>query len=318
MLKIACQMDEIAKCNPKTDSSLALIEEAHFRGHQVFYFTPKDLFLDDGCPKAFCQLITQTKHYDDLDNKPKSLLGLKELDVLLIRQDPPFDMSYITNTLILDFLKKDVLVINNPAGIRNAAEKIFLLQFQHLHISPKTLISQDFRLLEEFYISLGDVVLKPLYGCGGEGVLLVEKNDRARFSKECKKLLKNKLPIIAQAYCPAVQKGDKRILLLDGIPVACLNRLPPPNQLHANLHMGGTPQIAKLTQQDKRLCKIIAPALQEEGVLFAGLDVIGGLLTEINTTSPTCVREVKALTKIDVAALFWDMVERKCQKNTKS
>lgn len=236
-------------------------------------------------------------------------VDLSTMDVILLRQDPPFDMAYITSTHLLERLHPKTLVVNDPAWVRNSPEKIFVTEFADL--MPKTLITRDPAEIASFRQEMGDIILKPLYGNGGAGVFHSTRDDRNMSS-----LLEMfgqmfREPFIAQEYLPAVRKGDKRILLVDGKPVGAINRVPADHDARSNMHAGGRPEPTELTAREKEICTRIAPALKERGFLFVGIDVIGDYMTEINVTSPTGIREVKKFGGADVASLLWDAIERK-------
>jgi glutathione synthase len=234
---------------------------------------------------------------------------LTELDVVLLRQDPPFDMAYITYTHILDRIHPRTLVVNDPTSVRNAPEKILVMEFAHL--MPETLITRNFQAIREFRREFGDIIVKPLYGNGGAGVFRIGEADQNLSS-----LLEVfgsvfREPLIAQRYLPDVRKGDKRIILVDGEPAGAINRVPAEGDARSNMHVGGRAEHAELTTREREICAEIGPRLKQLGFIFVGIDVIGDRLTEINVTSPTGIREVKRFSGIDIAALVWDAIEKR-------
>lgn len=309
-LRIAVQMDEISSINIASDSTLALMLEAQRRGHELWYYTPDRLSLCGREVIAHAQPITvrfEAGNHFSLGAQQR--LSLASMDVVLMRQDPPFDMAYITATHILEHLPASTLVVNNPAEVRNAPEKIFVMQFADL--MPPTLISRDREEIELFRKGHGDVVMKPLYGNGGRSIFLVHGTDQnahplvdlfSDISRE---------PWVIQAFIPAVSKGDKRIVLIDGEPLGAINRVPAPDDIRSNLARGGSAHNTDLTPREREICQRLAPELQSRGLLFTGIDVIDGLITEINVTSPTGLRAIKKLTGIDLTQTIWEKIEAK-------
>ena len=307
-LKIGVQMDHISTIHIKGDSTFALCLEGQARGHQLYHFTPDRLQLRGGVVSA---AIEQLKVRDSEGNhfelgKPL-LTDLATLDVVLLRQDPPFDMSYITNTHLLERIHPKTLVVNDPRSVRNAPEKILVTEFPDL--MPETLITRDHGAIKAFRKEFGDIIIKPLYGNGGAGVFRLADGDQNIAS-----LLEmfdgiNREPLIAQRYIKDVRKGDKRIILVDGEPVGAINRVPPDGDVRSNMHIGGVAKHSELTRREIEICQAIAPTLKSHGFLFVGIDVIGDYLTEINVTSPTGIREIKRFSGTDIAALLWDAIE---------
>ncbi len=308
-LKIAIQMDPMEGVDVHADTTFDLALEAHERGHEIWTYEPRTLRLEDG------QVAARTKRIANLKREQgthvawagEADINLQDLDVLLVRQDPPFDMSYITACHILEHLLEDVLVLNNPKEIRNAPEKLFVTEFPDLH--PPTLITSDDLALRVFREKHKDIILKPLYGNGGAGVFRVRPDDQnfssllemfAQFYRE---------PIIAQAYLKDVRKGDKRIILIDGKPVGAINRVPSKDEVRSNMHVGGVASYIELSPRDEEICARIGPALSERGQVLVGIDVIGDYLTEINVTSPTGIQEVRKFGGADISKIFWDWVE---------
>ena len=306
-LKIGVQMDPIGDIDIVGDTSFALALEAQNRGHALFYYEPDRLSMRDGQVSAAIQSLkladVKGAHFE---LGAPMVTDLRELDVILMRQDPPFDMQYISATHFLERLQPDVLVVNDPASVRNAPEKIFPVAFDGL--LPPTLMTRDRAALEAFRAEFGDVILKPLFGNGGAGVFRLRKDDE-NFGSMVDMFMAEREPIIAQPYLPDVRAGDKRVILVGGEAVGALNRVPAPGDARANVHVGGTPEAAGLSARDYEIAAQIGPRLKQMGIIFAGIDIIGNYLTEINVTSPTCVREIKAFGGPDIAAMILDAIE---------
>ena len=306
-MKIAVQMDHVSKLNIKGDTTLALCLEAQKRKFKLYQYLPDNLTFIDGRLKV---VVEELKLFDDCEDffelgKPFTD-DLNSFDTVLMRQEPPFDMHYITYTHLLDHLDKKVRVINNPVSVRNAPEKLLVTHFADL--MPKTIISKNFGEIKEFVSKLNKVVLKPLYGKGGEGIILLESNDKI-FDKKLENFLFGEHePIMAQEYLPIVKKGDKRIILINGEPVGCLNRIPAEGEFRSNLGVGGLPELSELSSRDIEICQRISKTLIDYDLYFVGIDVIGDFLTEINVTCPTGVRQIKELGGPDIAKLFWDNI----------
>ena len=306
-MKIAVQMDHVSKLSIKGDTTLALCLEAQKRKFKLYQYLPDNLTFIDGRLKV---VVEELKLFDDCEDffelgKPFTD-DLNSFDTVLMRQEPPFDMHYITYTHLLDHLDKKVRVINNPVSVRNAPEKLLVTHFADL--MPKTIISKNFVEIKEFASKLNKVVLKPLYGKGGEGIILLESNDKMFDKKLENFLLGEHEPIMAQEYLPIVKKGDKRIILINGEPVGCLNRIPAEGEFRSNLGVGGLPELSELSPRDIEICQRISKTLIDYDLYFVGIDVIGDLLTEINVTCPTGVRQIKELGGPDIAKLFWDNI----------
>lgn len=306
-LRIAVQMDPIETMVVQRDTSLALMIEAQRRGHEVWWFTPNEVFYDTGVVKARARTaevsLNEQKHYE---NGADQVVALDDFDVILVRQDPPFDMGYISNTYLLEMTK--ALVLNPPRGIRNISEKMSIMFFPEL--TPKTWIGRDLDALEDFASRFEQVVLKVLYLMGGDGVIKLRSGD-ADFRARAAKFMEaaGREPILAQEFLPAVSGGDKRLFVLDGEPFGAIRRMPTGGDFRANLHAGGVAQPAEVDADDRRIAKAVAPLLKREGIVFAGLDVIAGRLIEINVTSPTLVQELKRFAGLDLPRAFWDRVE---------
>jgi glutathione synthase len=309
-LKIGVQMDHISTVNIDGDSTFAICLEAKARGHELYHFTPDRLQLRGGVVSAEIEALdVRDIEGDHFTLGPKTLTDLSTLDVIHLRQDPPFDMSYITNTHLLERLHPKTLVVNNPRSVRNAPEKILVMEYADL--MPQTLITRDAAAIRKFRAEFGDIIIKPLYGNGGAGVFRVTKEDENLSSILEMFFGINREPVIAQQYLKDVRKGDKRIILVDGEPVGAINRVPPEGDARSNMHVGGVAKHTELTDREREICTRIGPMLKEQGFIFVGIDVIGDYMTEINVTSPTGIREVKKFSGTDIAALIWDAIEKK-------
>ena len=309
-MKIAFQMDPIQTVNINADSSFRLAEEAQARGHELFFYGPDKLVFDEG-------RITAQGHWfrvrrvqgDHVELGPSTQVDLADFDVVWLRQDPPFDMHYITSTHLLDRLAGKALVVNDPFWVRNYPEKLLVLDFPDL--TPPTMIARDLASIKAFKARYGDIILKPLYGNGGAGVFRLDANDRnltslhelfTGFSRE---------PLIVQKFLPDVSNGDKRVILVDGEPVGAINRVPAEGETRSNMHVGGRPEKISLSDRDREICARIGPLLKEKGQVFVGIDVIGDYLTEINVTSPTGIQELERFDGINVAEKIWQAIEAK-------
>jgi glutathione synthase len=309
-LIVAIQMDPIEKIDIAGDSTFALALEAQARGHTLLYYGPRELTFRDGAVSAVVKpLIVRATKGDHFTLGEPERLDLSKTDIVLMRQDPPFDMAYITATHILERLQPKTLVVNNPAHVRNAPEKLFVTEFKDL--MPPTLITSDRAEIASFRAEHQDIILKPLYGNGGAGVFRVKADDEnlgallemfTAFYRE---------PVIVQRYVPEVRQGDKRIILVDGEFAGAINRVPAKGEARSNMHVGGRPEATTLTAREKAICAALAPELKRRGLIFAGIDVIGNYLTEINVTSPTGTQEVKRFGGADIAAMIWDSIEKK-------
>ena len=307
-LRIAVQMDHVSTINISGDTTFALSLEAQRRGHRLFHYTPDRLSMRDG--KVFARVEEMTVR-DEQGNH--FILGapvrtdLSEMDVVHLRQDPPFDMNYITTTHILERIHPKTLVVNDPAWVRNSPEKIFVTEFPDL--MPETMITRDAAEVAAFRKQHGDIIIKPLYGNGGAGVFHLHDADRnlASLLEMFGQMFRE--PFIVQRYLKEVRAGDKRIILIEGEPVGAINRVPAEHDSRSNMHVGGRAEKTELTEREREICARIGPSLRERGFVLVGIDVIGDYLTEINVTSPTGVREVKKFGGADIAALFWDAVE---------
>ena len=309
-LKVAFQMDPIGDVNIDADSSFRIALEAQQRGHELFYYGPDMLAYDEGRVTARGHRMTLRREKGNhVDLGSVETVDLADWDVVWLRQDPPFDMGYITTTHILDRLKGQTLVVNDPFWVRNYPEKLLVLDFPEL--TPPTTIARDLDTIKAFKTKHGDIILKPLYGNGGAGVFRLDQNDRnlsslhelfTGFSRE---------PLIVQKFLPDVSNGDKRVILVDGEPVGAINRVPAKGETRSNMHVGGRPEKIGLTQRDREICAAIGPLLKEKGQVFVGIDVIGDYLTEINVTSPTGIQELERFDGTNVAEKIWQAIEGK-------
>ncbi len=313
-LTVAIQMDPIDRIDIAGDSTFALALEAQGRGHAILYYGPRDLTFRDGRVTAVTRpLQVRPIKGDHFALGSASVTDLSTLDVILMRQDPPFDMAYITATHILERLHPRTLVVNDPAQVRNAPEKLFVTQFKDL--MPPTLITSDKAEIRSFRDEHKDIIIKPLYGNGGAGVFRIKPDDEnigallemfTTFYRE---------PVIVQRYLPEVRQGDKRIILVDGEFAGAINRVPAAGEARSNMHVGGRPEATILTAREKEICAAIGPELKARGLIFTGIDVIGNYLTEINVTSPTGIWEVRRFGGADIAKLIWDAIERRKKEN---
>ena len=309
-LKIAVQMDPIQRINIKGDSTFALVLEAQKRGHKLSYYTPDRLALLNG--KVFSaveELSVRDQAGDHFTLGQPRRAELTEFDVILLRQDPPFDLAYVTTTHLLERVHPKTLVVNDPAHVRNAPEKIFVTEFADL--MPPTLVTRDLAEIKAFRAEHGDIVMKPLYGHGGDAVFRITRDDLNFGSLYDMFSTTFREPWVVQKYLPAVKDGDKRIILVDGDYAGAVNRIPAADDLRSNMVRGGSPAKADLTQREREICERLGPALRERGLLLVGIDVIGDFITEINVTSPTGIRAIKNLGGPDIAALVWDKIEAK-------
>ncbi len=307
-MRVAFQMDPIAPIDINADSTFRLAESAQTRGAEMFYYTPDRLAFDEGRVTARGWPLTVRREVGNhFTLGEETTLDLASMDVVWLRQDPPFDMGYITTTHILERLSGQTLVVNDPFWVRNYPEKLLVLEFQDL--TPPTLIARDLDTIRAFRERHGEMILKPLYGNGGAGVFRLPESDRNLVSLHELFSGINREPLIAQKFVPDVSNGDKRIILVDGEPVGAINRVPPEGETRSNMHVGGRAEKIGLTARDKEICEAIGPLLREKGQVFVGIDVIGDFLTEINVTSPTGIQELERFDGIDVAGSIWDAIQ---------
>ena len=307
-LDVAFQMDHIANLVIRGDSTFALMLEAARRGHRLHHYTPDRLAMRDGRVEARVEPVTvQDEDGNHFSLGEAETRDLSTFDVIQLRQDPPFDMGYITTTHLLERIHPKTLVVNDPAHVRNAPEKLFVTEFKDL--TPPTLITRDRREIVAFREEYGDVIIKPLYGNGGAGVFRIAGGDEnlAALLEIFEDVYRE--PFVVQRYLPAVRQGDKRIILVEGEPAGIINRVPAAGEARSNMHVGGRAEPVEMTERDREICAAIGPTLRERGLIFVGIDVIGEYLTEINVTSPTGIREVKRFGGADIAALIWDAIE---------
>src|SRR6188508_2474766 len=309
-LNVAVQMDPIARINIRGDSTFALLLEAQRRGHSLSYYTPDRLSLRGEEVAAPVQTLAVRDEVGDhcTLGEPRRT-PLTDFDVVLLRQDPPFDLAYITSTHLLERIHPKTLVVNDPASVRNAPEKVFVTEFPQL--MPPTLLTRDLAEIKAFRAEHSDIVMKPLYGHGGGAVFRLTREDLNFGSLYDMFSVTFREPWVVQKFLPEVKHGDKRIILVEGEYAGAVNRVPAADDLRSNMVRGGSPKETELTQRERKICKRIGPALRDRGLLFVGIDVIDGFLTEINVTSPTGIRAIKNLGGPDVAALIWDKIEAK-------
>ena len=309
-LRVAFQMDPIGGVNIDADSTFRIALEAQARGHALFFYTPDRLFWDEGRVMARGHAITvQRVRGDHVHLGEEEVVDLSTMDVVWLRQDPPFDMGYITTTHLLDLIHPKTLVVNDPFWVRNYPEKLLVLRFPDL--TPPTMIARNLGEIRAFKARHGDIILKPLYGNGGAGVFRLDASDRNLASLHEMFSGLSREPMIVQKYLPAVSNGDKRVILVDGEPVGAINRIPADGETRSNLHVGGRAAKVELTPRDLEICAAIGPLLREKGQIFVGIDVIGDYLTEINVTSPTGIQELERFDGTNAAALIWEAIERR-------
>ena len=309
-LRVAFQMDPIQSVDINADSTFRIAIEAQERGHDLFFYTPGKLAFQSGRVTARGQrMVLRREQGNHADLSPEEEVDLADWDVVWLRQDPPFDMGYITTTHILDMIHPSTLVVNDPFWVRNYPEKLLVLQFADL--TPPTTIARDLTTLREFKESHGDIIVKPLYGNGGAGVFRLQAGDKNLSSLHELFTGINREPLIAQKFLPDVSNGDKRVILVDGEPVGAINRVPQAGETRSNMHVGGRPEKIALSDRDREICAAIGPLLREKGQIFVGIDVIGDYLTEINVTSPTGIQELERFDGTNTAALIWDAIEAK-------
>lgn len=311
--KIAIQMDPLEKINPKEDSTFVIAQEAQRRGYKLFHYSPKDISLKNntiiakGC---YFKIINQGKKF--FKKQKKISINLNQFHCVLVRQDPPFNMEYITATYFLEMLNQKVLVVNNPTEIRNNPEKLSMFNFKNL--IPDTLISEDLAEIQNFIKKYKFTILKPLYGNGGEGIEKVTKGSLKNKTIIQRMIKKYKGAIIAQKFIKEISQGDRRIILIDGEYVGSVARIPKKGSIKANFHAGGSAQRSGLVFKDRKICSKLKPYLKKKGLFFTGIDAIGNYLTEINVTSPTGMQEINRLDNTRLEKIFWDKLEKKIKK----
>ena len=309
-LKVAIQMDPIGSVDIHADSTFRMALEAQARGHSLFYYHVEDLHWEQGrVMAAGHDLTVQSVVGDHFEIGERRLVDLSEWDVVLLRQDPPFDMSYITNTHLLQMIHPQTLVVNDPNWVRNCPEKILVLEF--LDLMPDTMVARSLDAIKGFREKHGDIIVKPLYGNGGAGVFRLRPEDSNLASLHEMFSAINREPLMIQKFLPDVAAGDKRVILVDGEVVGAINRVPQAGETRSNMHVGGRPEKIELSDRDREICERLRPVLKERGLIFTGIDVIGRNLTEINVTSPTGIQELERFDGVNVAALIWDAIERR-------
>lgn len=309
-LKVAVQMDHISSINIAGDSAFAMMLEAQARGHALFHYTPDRLAMNGNTVTASLEPVTvRDEKGNHFTLGERKLTDLSEMDVVLMRQDPPFDMAYVAATHMLEKIHPKTLVVNDPASVRNAPEKLFVTEFPDL--MPETLITRDRAAIDAFRAEHGDIVMKPLFGHGGAAVFRITADDLNYGSLYDFFAATFREPWVIQRFLPEVSKGDKRILLVDGEFAGAVNRVPQEGDLRSNMVRGGAAREADLTPREREICARLGPALREKGLILVGIDVIDGYLTEINVTAPTGIRAVARLGGPDIAARVWDVVEAK-------
>jgi glutathione synthase len=307
-LSVAIQMDPIETVNIDADSTFVLALEAQKRGHSLFHYLPQHLTFRQGVVSAWAKpLDVRREHGNHFSLGAGHQLDLTTVDVVLMRQDPPFDMAYITATHLLEHIHPKTLVVNDPVEVRNAPEKLLVTHFPDL--MPPTLITADHRQILEFRAEHGSIILKPLFGNGGAGVFHVKPDDENLNSLLELFTQLYREPIMVQRYLPEVRQGDKRIILIDGEAAGALNRVPAAGEARSNMHVGGRPERSTLTKREQEICAAIGPTLKERGLIFVGIDVIGDYLTEINVTSPTGLQEINRFDGVTLEARVWDAIE---------
>ena len=319
-LAVAVQMDPMPSIGIENDSTFALMLEAQQRGHALYHYEISGLSLDEGLRDAdgrYSERLFARAHPVRVKREQGNhyrfgdplRLNLASMDVVLMRQDPPFDMAYITATHLLEHIHPKTLVVNDPRNVRNAPEKLLVTHFPQL--MPPTLISWDLEDIRAFRVRHGDIIVKPLFGNGGAGIFRIKPDDENLAALLEMHFARSREPLMFQRYEPAVRRGDKRIILVDGEPMGAINRVPAEGEARSNMHVGGRAEATTLTQRDLEICAAIGPTLREQGLLFTGIDVIGDYLTEINVTSPTGIQAIARLDGIDLAGAIWDRIEQK-------
>jgi len=317
-LKVAVQMDPIEPINIEADSTFALMLEAQHRGHSLWHYEVRHLSFREGVKRqgerreerlmARARPVTvQRKRGDHYTFGDAALLDLGTMDVVLMRQDPPFDMAYITATHLLEHIHPRTLVVNDPANVRNAPEKLLVTHFPEL--MPPTMITWDLEAIRSFRLEHNDIIVKPLFGNGGAGVFRIKPDDENLAALLEMHFARSREPLMFQRYEPAVRQGDKRIILVDGEAVGVVNRVPAAGEARSNMHVGGRPEKCTMTARDREICAAIGPTLRSQGMIFVGIDVIGDWLTEINVTSPTGIQEIDRFDGINIEAMIWDRIE---------
>lgn len=305
-MNVAFQMDDLSLINFKTDSTIALILESQLRGNMNYIYSPKDLFIKNNEVLALSSsVIFNYKDPSKYKCSNKKNINLSNMKIIFIRQDPPYDMAYITSLHILELIDQEkTKIVNEPKGIRNSPEKILIFDFPKL--TPPTIVTRSMEHIVEFLKIHKKAIIKPLYGNGGDNIYLISKNDLNLNQIIESFISKNNEQFIIQKYLPEIIKGDKRIILVNGEPVGAIARVPKNNEIRSNIHVGGSAKKISLSKSDRVICDTIGPELRKRKLFFVGIDVIGKYLIEINVTSPTCIKEIKQLSKIDIAKIIWN------------
>ena len=312
-LQVAIQMDAIESINIDADSTFVLALEAQKRGHALFHYLPRKLSFRDGHVTARARTLkVKREHGKHYELGAEQELDLRTMDMVLMRQDPPFDMAYITATHVLEHIHPKTLVVNDPVHVRNAPEKLFVTHFEGL--MPPTLITADVEAIKSFRRDHKDIIVKPIYGNGGAGVFHIRPDDENLGALLELFTTTWREPVMVQRYVPEVRKGDKRIVLIDGKAAGAINRVPSEGEARSNMHVGGRPEKTALTKREREICERIGPALLDRGIIFAGIDVIGDYLTEINVTSPTGLQEINRFDGGALESEIWDAIERRLPK----
>ena len=314
-LAVAIQMDPIERIDIDVDSTFAMALEAQKRGHALWHYLVRDLTFAHGKVRAQARkLSVRREKGNHFTLGPVETVDLRRMDVVLMRQDPPFDMAYITATHVLQHIHPETLVVNDPAEVRNAPEKLFVTHFPDL--MPPTLIASDRAEIDAFRAEHKDIIVKPLFGNGGAGVFHITPDDENLGSLLEMFTSMSREPVIVQRYLPEVRQGDKRIILVDGKAVGGIMRVPAKGEARANLHVGGTAVKSTLTKREQEICAAIGPELARRGMIFVGIDVIGDYLTEINVTSPTGIQQIDRFDGINISGLIWDAIEARRRGKT--
>ena len=307
-LSVAVQMDPIEAVDIHADSTFRIALEAQTRGHELFYYHVPDLVWDGGRVLASgWALEVRSEPGNHFRLGPRETRDLGQMDVVLLRQDPPFDMSYVTNTHLLETIHPETLVVNDPFWVRNCPEKLLIMEF--VDLIPPTMIARSLDAIKAFRAEHGDIIVKPLYGNGGAGIFKLTTNDSNLASLHEMFTGINREPLMVQKFLPIVSAGDKRVILVDGEPVGAINRVPQAGETRSNMHVGGRPEKIEMSARDREICARLGPTLRDKGLIFTGIDVIGDWLTEINVTSPTGIQELERFDGTNTAALIWDAIE---------
>ena len=311
VLRVGFQMDSIEGVDPNTDTTFRLAEEAQERGHLLFHYLPNDLIFSQGRVLAKGHYMSVNRNHNPVNkfSEERTIDLGKDLDLLWLRQDPPFNMNYLTTTYILDFVSSETLVINKPFWVRNFPEKFLVLNYPDL--MPATIMTSSIAVIQEFRNQFGDIILKPLYGNGGIGVFKLDSGDQNLAALVELFQQKSLEPLIIQEFLPEVSQGDKRIILLDGEILGAINRIPKKGEIRSNLHVGGQAYKTVLSKEEIKICERIGENLKNHDQIFVGIDVIGNKLTEINVTSPTGLQELEKFEKKNLASQVWEKIEKK-------